>query len=201
MPQQTKYEQAIQSRTKVRFLIGVIARLKIYFRQNYINWVARRNGATIGENVTIPYKLAKIANANLRVGNHCSIQTHLIDLRSIVNIGNYVIIGSGVEILTCSHNLDSEDWEMKSYGIDIADYCWLATRSFILPSCRRIEYGAVCAAGAVVVKNVDSMSIVSGNPAVSIKQRQTIHSSLCVEALLGNDLMTYCEVYQCRKQG
>jgi len=107
------------------------------------------NGATIGEYVTMPYKLAKKANANLTIGNHTSIQSHVLYSSAKVTVGNSVIIGSDVEITTVSHNVDSVDWEHKYYGIEIEDYCWLATRVFVLPSCQRIGYGA-CAAGSMV---------------------------------------------------
>ena len=110
-------------------------------------------------------------------------------------IGNHVIIGSGVEIITCSHNVDSIDWEHKSYGIEIEDYCWIATNVLVLPSCRKIGYGAVCAAGSVMVKNVESMAIMTGNPARLLRKRTTVHSDLCVESMLGNDFVAYRNAY------
>lgn len=191
----SEYRTNIKNRSKVRFFVGALARIKKYIINTYIIWLARKNGAIIGTHVTMPYKLAKRANKNLEIGNHTSIQTHLIDLRIPIKIGNYVIIGSDVEIITVSHNIDSIDWEHKYYGIEIEDYCWLATRAFILPYCRKISYGSVCAAGSVVVKNVENMSIISGNPAKILRKRKTVHSDLCVESLLGNDLMTYISVY------
>lgn len=39
------------------------------------------------------------------------------------------------------------------------------------------------------------MAIVSGNPAKILRNRETVHSDLCVESLLGNDFMTYINVY------
>lgn len=194
----SEYTTNIKNRSKVRYFRGALARLKKYIIYKYIIWLARKNGAIIGNHVTIPYKLAKKANKNLKIGSHTSIQTHLIDLRIPIKIGNNVIIGSGVEIITVSHNVDSVDWEHKYYGIEIEDYCWLATRSFILPSCRKIAYGSVCAAGSVITKNVDSMSIVSGNPAKTLRMRETVHSDLCVESLLGNDFITYTNIYNNR---
>ncbi len=68
---------------------------------------------------------------------------------------------------------------------------WLPTDVMILPSCRRIGYGAVVGSGSVVVKDVDSMTVVSGNPAIEFKKRKCVHSDLVVESLLGGDYMTY----------
>lgn len=192
----TKYTEGIKERSKIRFLKGLYPRTKKYLVHSYITWLARKNGATIGECVTMPYKLAKKANLNLTIGDHSSIQSHFFDLRAKVEIGSHVIIGSDVEIITCSHNIDSPDWEHKAYGIMIEDYAWLATRIFVLPSCRRIGKGAVCAAGAVLVRNVDEMSVVTGNPATHLKLRENVHSNLCVESMLGNDLKAYVRAYR-----
>jgi acetyltransferase-like isoleucine patch superfamily enzyme len=190
------YVKNIQNRSKLRFLIGLYPRFLAYIKNSFIVWIARRNGATIGECVTMPYKLAKSANSNLTIGNHTSIQSDLIDLGCKVTIGSHVIIGSGVEIITLSHNIDSVDREHKPYGIEIEDYCWLATRAFILPSCRRIGYGAVCAAGSVVAKNVEPMAIMTGNPAEFLRERKNVHSDLCVESMLGNDFIAYVKARQ-----
>jgi acetyltransferase-like isoleucine patch superfamily enzyme len=144
------YIKNIKNRSNIRFFIGLLARIKRYILNSYIIWLARKNGAKIGQNSTIPYRLAIIANRNLNIGDHTSIQSHLIDLRIPIYIGNNVIIGSGVEIITVSHNVDSEEWEHKFYGIEIQDFSWLATKCFILPSCRSIGFGAVVAAGASI---------------------------------------------------
>lgn len=61
------------------------------------------------------------------------------------------------------------------------------TKILILPSCRKIGYGAVIGSGSVVVKNVEPMSVVSGNPAKEFKKRKCVHTDLVVESLLGGD--------------
>ena len=194
--QLTAYQKGIANRSKLRYLKGLVPRYVSYLRNSYINSVARRRGAVVGEQVTMPYKLAKKANSNLRIGNHCSIQTDRLDLRTKVEIGNYVIIGADVEIITVSHEVDSPDWDHKYYGITISDYCWLATRAFILPSCQKIEKGAICAAGSVVARDIAAMEIVAGNPAKLLRMRKQVHFDLCVEGMLGNDYLAYANAYK-----
>ena len=196
----TKYELDIQNRSLVRYYLGLGARVKRYFLFKYSRYIARKNGATIGNNVNLPISLARRANKNLIVGNNSSIQTDLLDLRAKIIIGENVIIGSGVEILTCSHNIDSPDWEFKDYGIEIEDFVWIATKVFVLPSCRKIKYGAVCGAGAVVVNNINEMSVVGGNPAKFIKERKEVHKNLVVCSLLGGDLRAYIKTRKLKKQ-
>lgn len=75
----------------------------------------------------------------------------------------------------------------------IEDYAWIPTNILILPSCRKIGYGAVVSSGSVVVKAVGTMSVVGGNPAKEFKKRKCVHSNLIVESLLGGDYQIYKE--------
>ena len=187
----TNYEKDIKGRSTFRYILGLIARWKQHFKYNKAVRIARKRGASIGENVVMPLSLARKANSNLKIGDHVSIQTDKIDLRNPVTIGNHVIIGSETEIITTSHNIDSEEWEHKHYGLTIEDYVWIPTRVMILPSCRKIQYGGIISSGSVVVKDVESMSVVGGNPAKEFKKRKCVHKNLVVESLLGGDYYTY----------
>lgn len=141
------YKQNIQSRSTLHYILGLVVRWKQNLKYEKARRIARKKGAIIGEGVIIPITLAKSANKNLVIGNHVSIQTDKIDLRSPVHIGNNVIIGSGTEIITTSHNIDSPEWEHKYYGITIEDFVWIPTNILILPSCRLIGRGAVISSG------------------------------------------------------
>lgn len=167
---------------------------KIYNKSIY-SLDGKKNGAISGHNVTMPFELAKKSNKNLRIGNNTSIQTSQIDLRLPINIRNNVIIGSNVETITLSQNIDSIDWEHKYYGCKIEDYVWISTKALILPSARVIGYGSVIGAGSVLSKNTESMDIMVGNPATLLRKRKLVHTDLCVQSLLGNDLITYVKTY------
>lgn len=195
----TLYKRNIQDRSTLRYILGLIARWKQNLKYVRARKIARKRGATIGKGVIMSLTLAKRANKNLIVGDHTSIQTDKLDLRSPVHIGSHVIIGSGTEIITTSHNIDSPDWEHKYYGITIEDYAWLPTNILVLPSCRKIGMGGVVGSGSVVVKDVEAMSVVSGNPAKEFKKRKCVHSDLIVESLLGGDYEVYKETRK-RKQ-
>ena len=45
----------------------------------------------------------------------------------------------------------------------------------------------------MVVRNVEPMSVVGGNPAQEFKKRMTLHTDLVVESLLGGDFDAYRE--------
>lgn len=192
------YEQRIQSRSYFRYLIGLFVRWRNNLKYEKARRIARKNGAVIGEGVIMPISLAKKLNKNITIGNHVSIQTDKIDTRASVVIGDNVIIGKGTEIITGSHNIDSPDWEYKKYGLIIEDFVWIPTNVLILPSCRKISYGAVVSSGSVVEKNIESMSVVSGNPAREFKKRKCVHSNVIVESLLGGDYKIYKKAWNLR---
>lgn len=187
----TVYEKSVQDRSVLRYYLGLLVRWKQNLKYVRARKIARQQGAIIGDGVIMPLSLARKANRNLIIGNHVSIQTDKIDLRSPIQIGNNVIIGYNTEIITTSHNIDSKEWEHKHYGIVIEDYVWLPTNVLVLPSCRKIGYDAVVGSGSVVVKDIEPMSVVSGNPAKEFKKRNCVHSNLIVESLLGGDYKIY----------
>ena len=189
----TLYEKNVQDRSRLRYLIGLAVRWKQNFKYARARRIARKRGAQIGEGVIMPVALAKQLNKNVSIGSHTSIQTCSIDTRSPLWIGSHVIIGSGVNIITTSHNIDSFDWEHKNYGLVIDDYVWIATDALVLPSCRHLAYGTVVGAGSVMVRDTEKMAVMSGNPAVELRKRKQVHENLVVESLLGGDYKIYKE--------
>lgn len=187
------YRQEILNRTSWHYLKGWLIRWWTNLRYAFIRSVARRNGAVIGEAVVMPWSLARKANDNLVIGSHVSIQTDKLDIRNPIQIGDHVIIGAETEIFTTSHNIDSPSFEQKDYGITIEDYVWVAGKVTLLPSCRHIGLGAAVGTGSVVVRDVESMSVVGGNPAQEFKKRKALHTDLVVESLLGGDFDAYRE--------
>jgi acetyltransferase-like isoleucine patch superfamily enzyme len=106
---------------------------------------------TIGENTT--------------VGMRC-----VLDARSGIYIGNNVTLASDVQVLAGGHDINHPDFPV--YGPDptvIEDYVWIASRSMVLPS--HIKRGAVVAAHALVIKDIDELVVVGGNPAKPIGKR------------------------------
>lgn len=190
----TNYEQSIRSRGFVRYWLGFFARLMSWLRIQCKLRKMRKAGATIGSHVGIGSDIVPLASKNLKIGDHVSIQTDRIDVRAPLTVGDYVILGDSASIITCSHDIDDPEWKFKPYGLVIEDYVWIATRAMILPSCRKIGRGAVIGAGAVVVKDVPPMAVVSGNPAQIIRYRKCVHEGLKPENLLGGGLADYLAV-------
>lgn len=87
-----------------------------------------------------------------------------------ITIGDNVCIGEGVKLLSGSHQLESQYFDLITKPITIKDNVWIATDAIILPGVT-IGEGAVVAAGAVVSKDVEPWTVVGGNPARFIKKR------------------------------
>lgn len=87
-----------------------------------------------------------------------------------ITIGEKCCIGKDVYLLTGSHDINKSTFDLIIKPIYIGDGSWIATRSCILPGVIIGKY-CVIAANSVVLKNVDSETVVGGNPAKYIKDR------------------------------
>ena len=95
----------------------------------------------------------------------------LLDGRKFsISTGSDVSIGPQATILTLGHDPQSPDFKDRGGDVVIGDRVWIAYRAIILPGVT-IGEGAVVAAGAVVTKDVPPFSIVAGNPAQKIGER------------------------------
>ena len=137
-------------------------------------------------------RLAFLSRYLRQIGNQCDIQMHCrflngqkisIGNRNVINFGCLfdgrkfsistgldVSIGPEATILTLGHDPQSPDFKDRGGDVVIGDRAWIAYRAIILPGVT-IGEGAVVAAGAVVTKDVPPFSIVAGNPARKIGER------------------------------
>ncbi|SEP54770.1 acyltransferase [Flavobacterium urocaniciphilum] len=188
----SNYKNKIQSRSTLKFLIGILPRFYNHFLAEINRQIAIVKGARIGKNTYITFSLAIKANKNLCVGDSSIVETSNLDLRDTITIGNHVIINKNVTILRASHEVDSLDFETISNPLIINDFVWIATNAAILPSCKEISKGVVLGAFSILTKSIlDENVIFAGNPAKFIRNRKNIYSNLVVESLQGRDFLKY----------
>jgi maltose O-acetyltransferase len=84
--------------------------------------------------------------------------------------GDDVSIGPEAAILTLGHDPQSPDFADHGGDVVIGDRVWIGYRAIVLPGVQIAE-GAVVGAGAVVTRNVEPYTIVAGNPARKIGER------------------------------
>ena len=88
-----------------------------------------------------------------------------------IRTGDDVSIGPEAAILTLGHDPQSPEFADRGGEVVIGNRVWIGYRAVILPGVK-IGDGAVVGAGAVVTKDVEPFTIVAGNPARKIGERQ-----------------------------
>ena len=87
-----------------------------------------------------------------------------------IRIAHDVDIGTHTHIWTLQHDVNDPAHGTAGGPVTIEDHAWIASRVTILPGVR-IGRGAVVAAGAVVARDVEPLTIVAGVPARPIGRR------------------------------
>ncbi|WP_081740968.1 acyltransferase [Hyphomicrobium sp. 802] len=112
-----------------------------------------------------------ITGYKIEIGENTAINRFTyLDGRVPLKIGNNVNISHYVIIQTLTHDPQNPDFVCLEKPVRIEDHVWLGTRAIICPGVT-IGEGAVVAAGAVVTRDVPPYTIVAGNPARAIKER------------------------------
>ncbi|HXZ98798.1 MAG TPA: acyltransferase [Candidatus Binatia bacterium] len=127
---------------------GLLMGLRLWF---YGPGQVRRAGTRIG--------------AGTRINRDCA-----LDTRGGLRIGDHVSISPEVVILTADHDRDDPEFPLRHRAVVIEDHVWIGMRAMILPGVR-IGRGAVVAAGAVVSRDVEPLTVVAGIPARPVGRR------------------------------
>lgn len=115
---------------------------------------------------------------DVSVGNYVGLGKNFKSLNRILTIGDEVMMGEDVLFLGGGHIYVDTTIPIGKQGalsktpLEICGDNWIGARAIVLPGCKRIGYGAIIGAGAVVTKDVPNWAIVGGNPAVVLKMRK-----------------------------
>lgn len=118
--------------------------------------------------------LGDINNFKIHESSHIKSGTY-IECSGGVQIGAFFHCGRGLTIYSSNHNwrnCETLPYDTKSIlkPVIIGDAVWVGANVTILPGVT-LGHGSVIAAGSVVVKDVSPGTVVGGNPAVKIAQR------------------------------
>ena len=134
-------------------------------------------GAKVGKRVIYYSGVWINTGRNLKIGDDVDIAKGvMISTVGGVEIGDRVLLGYGTKIFSSNHEIPpiGEPYPVsgKVYKkVIIEDDVWIGSSAIILPGVT-IGEGALVAAGSVVTKNVESNTIVAGNPAKVIGIRK-----------------------------
>lgn len=107
---------------------------------------------------------------NLDIGENVIIQNNCTIMdRGSIKIGNNVLIGPKVNLITLNHSFDVKNRRATfAKPIVIEDNVWIGINSTILPGVT-IGKNSIIGAGSIVTKSVPDNVVVAGNPARIIK--------------------------------
>ena len=140
--------------------------------------ICRQLFVSCGKNVLIQPCAYIGSGKNIRIGDRSGIGERC-RLTGTITIGNDVMMGEEVLMITRNHKFDRLDVPMDQQGflgekpIIISDDVWIGSRVIILPGVK-IGWGAILAAGAVITKDVPDWAVVGGNPARIFKMRKKL---------------------------
>lgn len=136
------------------------------------NLVLRLFGAKIGNNSCINASVKIWAPWNLEVGDFSSVGPG-VDCynQGKIVIGDHTIISQKTYLCASSHDFTISNFPLILKPIKIGNQVWIAADAFIAPGAF-IGEGAVVGAKAAVFKKVEPWTVVGGNPAKYIKERE-----------------------------
>ncbi len=154
------------------FLFNVLYNIIPFFSLKKI--LLRLFGIKIGKESFIHIPAKFFSFRNMQIGDNTTINPHCyLDARSGIRIGSNVNIANNTRIYTLGHDINAPDLRLIGAGVDIGDEAFIFSNVLILPGVK-IGKGAVVYAGSVVVKDVEPYTVVGGNPAKFIKNREKV---------------------------
>jgi acetyltransferase-like isoleucine patch superfamily enzyme len=141
-------------------------------------WYRRVLGVSMGEGAGIHlgcyvwfYGPRQLRRIGLRIGAHSRVNRDCcLDARGGLDIGDNVSVSPEVAILTASHVVNDPDFRVEVRRVTIENHVWIGTRALILPGVT-LGRGCVVAAGSVVTRDVQPLTIVAGVPAFPVGMR------------------------------
>lgn len=135
-------------------------------------FVLRCFGARIGAHVNTYSSTRVYFPWNLTVGDWSAIgENVLIYNLGRVQIGQKVTISHGAHLCAGTHDYRKPDLPLLKIPIEVGDQAWICADAFLGPGVV-VGEGSVVGARAVAMKDVAPWTVVAGNPAQFVKQRE-----------------------------
>lgn len=174
--------QKIKNKNKISFSTFIKNEKNIRLNKNIkihsnVTLDASDGNIIIGKNVTLNrFSFINASKGSVYIGEGTEINNFsIINGTGGVSIGNDVLIGPNVQIISYSHNFHNKLLTIKEQGIKkekiiIEDDVWIGASSIILPGIQ-IAKGSIIGANSVVTKDTKPYSINVGVPAKKIAGR------------------------------
>jgi putative colanic acid biosynthesis acetyltransferase WcaF len=135
-------------------------------------FLLRSFGAKIGRGIVIKPNVNIKFPWKLVVGNDVWIGEGVwIDNLDRVTIGDDACLSQGALLLTGNHDYKSSSFDYKNEPISIGNGVWIGAKTVVCPGVI-CEDESILTVGSVATKNLRSLGIYQGNPAVYIRERK-----------------------------
>jgi len=172
-----KYQDNIPKSDKLKRFIWSLISLFIFrpfslpFFNSWRIFILRCFGAKIGEGCVIHSSAYIPSPWNLSIGQKSAIGPGVKLHIGKTIIGKKVTISQRTYLCSATHETTSINTPFIWGTIKIEDFAWVAAEAFVMSN-TTIGKGAIVGARAAVFKDVEDWSIVGGNPAKKIKDRE-----------------------------
>jgi len=140
-------------------------------------WIFKIMLAKLGSDSMIDYQTYFRYPWKISIGNGVWINrgcefygSMLATNKAQITIGDHCAFGPRVRVLSATHDYHRLDLPDQAASVTVGHHVWIGAGATLLPGIS-IGDGAVVAAGSVVTRDVAPFTIVAGNPARFIKNR------------------------------
>ncbi|MGD0893175.1 MAG: putative colanic acid biosynthesis acetyltransferase [Terracidiphilus sp.] len=98
-----------------------------------------------------------------------------------VRFGSHAIVSQGAYICGATHDFDDPAFPLLACSITVGPYAWICSRASVGPGVN-IGEGAVLGLGSVATRELEAWGVYAGIPAVKVKERKRVNSSLITTA-------------------
>jgi putative colanic acid biosynthesis acetyltransferase WcaF len=172
------YVDALPMRLKLARLLWDIVYLLAYRwlpKSCFGRWrlfLLKRFGAKIGKGCSIAPSCRIWAPWNMDLSDYvCLAEGVDFYCVSPIRLGSHATISQRAFLCSASHDISSLSRPLIHSPISIKEHAWVCAEAFIGPGVN-VGEGAVVAARAVVVKDVEPWMVVGGNPSKILKKRE-----------------------------
>lgn len=119
----------------------------------------------------------------VRIGAGAVVNGSMLDGRGGLDIGDHAFVNHAT-IITAMHDLDDPQFKTVLRPVVVEPFAILFRGATVLPG-RTVGRGAIVAVGSVVSNDVAPMTVVAGNPARVVRDRQAIHELADIRRMSG----------------
>lgn len=136
--------------------------------------ILRVFGATIGRGCRVDSSCRIWWPGNLTMGNYACLAGS-VDCYNVasITIGDYATVSQRAFLCSASHATDTLAHTLISAPISIEPHAWVCAETFLGPGVT-VKEGAILGARSVAVRDLESWTIYTGNPARALKPRRIV---------------------------